>query len=81
MHTSKSSQEVPTTQHARRPYINMQLWSGKQEDAYIVLSCLVWCRGTVLRPNTRHAHSPTHHIQTALCTHQFTSALYPSRPF
>jgi hypothetical protein len=31
---------------------------------------------TVLRPNTRHAHSPTHHIQAGLCIHRSTSSLY-----
>jgi hypothetical protein len=49
-----------------------------------VVSCLVWCSGTVLRPNTRHAHSPTHHIQLGLCTHRYSQALYihsqPSSP-
>jgi hypothetical protein len=43
---------------------------------HILMSCLVWCSGTVLRPNTRHAPSPTHHIQAGLCTHRFTTSLY-----
>jgi hypothetical protein len=40
------------------------------------VSCLVWCSGTVLRPNTRHPPSPTHHIQAGLCSHRFTNPLY-----
>jgi hypothetical protein len=54
---------------------------GEQETvAYNVLR-LVWCSGTVLRPNTRHAHSPTHQMQAGLCTHRYSPArCLPSQP-
>jgi hypothetical protein len=66
----KSSQQVPITQHARRTPSTCSCthMGGGIANANIYASSLVWCSGTVLRPNTCHAHSRTHHIQAGLCT-------------
>jgi hypothetical protein len=66
------------------PYDTTRLQSvgGGKNALTASASGLIWCSSTIVRPNTCHTHSPTHHIQAGLCTHRLTSSLYiPSQPF
>jgi hypothetical protein len=60
------------------PYDTTRLQSvdGRKNALTASASGLIWCSSTILRPNTRHAHSPTHHIQAGLYTDRFTSSAY-----